>query len=214
MNAAMFYMPLLLKGLLVTISAWFLSSILSLIIGFFGGILASRYSCYGFIKKIILLYAFIARAVPAYVHILLFYFIIPDMLGISLSAFTCGCIALGFCSGGYTIGIISSAINNVASGQWDAAYVLGYSRYYALKNIILPQAFLLARISLLGECEQLLKSTSLLSIIGVMELMRSGANIISRELNPLLIYILIAIIYVICSLCFRIVFFYMQKKEY
>jgi ABC-type amino acid transport system permease subunit len=86
-------------------------------------------------------------------------------------------------------------MNAVPSGQWDACAVLGYPFAATMRRIILPQTIQNVFPAIVGELEQLLKSTSLLAAIGVTELTRTGMNVISRELNPIQIYVTIAGIY-------------------
>lgn len=193
------YAPLLLKGALITLAAWSVAGIISLLIGTLMGIMSCDYMGSKRVSPVIKLYTFIAKGIPAYVQILIAYFVIPSVLGISINGFLAACGALAFCSSGYVTEIIRAGINSIPRGQWDACFVLGYPLKDTLRRIIMPQAFKHALPALLGECEQLLKSTSLLATIGITELTRSGMNIISRELNPIPIYLLIAALYLLFS---------------
>jgi polar amino acid transport system permease protein len=189
------YKLMLLKGARITTLAWICASIGSLLLGSLVGVAMSRASNNRFIRSCAVSYSFIAKGVPVYVQILIAYFVLPSIAGINLSGFIAATGALIFCSSGYTAHIICGGINAIPNGQWDASFVLGYSNYATLRRIVAPQVASLTAPMLLGECEQLLKSTSLLATIGVTELTRAGMNIISRELNPLAIYLLIAILY-------------------
>lgn len=192
------YIPLFLKGSYVTLAAWFCAGTGSLLIGTLLGILSAE--SIGRKKTIVVikLYTFISKGIPAYVQILIAYFIIPDLIGINVSGFLAGTCALALCSSGYVTEIVRTQINAISLGQWDACFVLGYTRPQTLKRIILPQVFKISLPTLIGELEQLLKSSSLLATIGVTELTRVGMNVISRELNPMPIYLTIAALY----LCF------------
>ena len=193
------YFSLLLKGTGVTIGAWSLTSIISLLVGTTLGILSARQLQLTKTSWLIRVYTFITKGVPAYVQILIAYFVIPTLLGINLSGFMAASLALAFCSSGYVTEIIRSGINSIPKGQWEACRVLGYPTKITLRYIILPQACRNILPALLGELEQLLKSTALLATIGVTELTRTGMNIISRELNPIPVYLTIAAIYLILS---------------
>jgi His/Glu/Gln/Arg/opine family amino acid ABC transporter permease subunit len=207
------YMPLLVKGTAVTLAAWALAGALSLLLGTLLGILSCRHVGLSTLSIGIKIYTFITKGIPAYVQILIAYFVVPSLLGISgISGFVAASLALAVCSSGYVTEIVRAGLNNVPKGQWDACFVLGYPFYSTLRQVIMPQAFAAALPALIGELEQLLKSTSLLATIGVTELTRAGMNIISRELNPELVYLLIACIYLILSACINIVAFYMQRK--
>jgi polar amino acid transport system permease protein len=110
--------------------------------------------------------------------------------------------------------IVRAGINSVPIGQWDACKALGYSKSSMIFRIILPQASAAVLPALIGELEQLLKSTSLLATIGITELTRNGMNIISRELNPIPIYAIIAVIYLALALVLQSITIYTEKKFY
>src|SRR5690606_27696645 len=138
-------------------------------------------------------YTFILRAVPFFVQLLIVYFVLPDLLGIDLSVFASSVIALGGCSSGYVCQIVRAGINSIPAIQWEAAFVLGYTRLQTLCYIILPQMLKNVLPALNNELEGILKSTAILSSIGMLELTRMGMNIVSRELkDPLSIYVIVA----------------------
>jgi len=140
------------------------------------------------------------------------YFALPSLLKLNISGFVAATLALAFCSSGYITEIIRAGVNSVPAGQWNACLVLGYPLTAALKRIIMPQAIKTVLPALFGECEQLLKSTSLLATIGVTELTRSGMNIISRELNPLPVYGIIAAMYLLFSAVLQLTMTRIERK--
>lgn len=208
MTSLLSYLPLFLYGASVTLASWFAAGSISFIIGTVLAIAASQYSNFAVCKTMINVYVFITKGIPAYVQILIAYFVVPSLLQIHFSGFIAASFALGICSSGYMTDIIRSGINAIPQGQWDACFMLGYPKSLTLKRIIMPQAFSLILPSVIGELEQLLKSTSLLATIGVTELTRTGMNIISRELNPLPIYFMIALIYLSFSAILNIIVVY------
>lgn len=193
------YVPLLIKGTLVTLAAWLTAGCISLLIGTLLGIISCRRLTSSKLSTFVKIYTFIAKGVPAYVHILIAYFVIPALLHINIPGIVAAIAALAFCSSGYVTEMVRSGINTISPGQWDACFVLGYPTQATLLRIILPQTAANILPSLMGELEQLLKSTSLLATIGITELTRTGINIISRELNPIPIYLLIACVYLFFS---------------
>lgn len=206
------YLPLFLKGTAITLMVWLLAGLGSIVVGTVLGILSS--SRIGSLKLIscIKTYTFITKGIPAYVQILIFYFVIPSLLGIQISGFAAATFALAFCSSGYVTEIVRSGLNAISAGQWDACFVLGYSRLQTVQRIIIPQVFCTMLPALIGELEQLLKSTSLLATIGVTEVTRVGMNIISRELNPLPVYCVIALIYLFFSAILTVLMRYVERK--
>lgn len=205
MNFLIQYSYQFLMGTLVTLGSWFFAGFLSLSIGLILGIASSRYLGSSFMIRLIRFYTFVAKGVPAYVQILIAYFVLPSILGINMPAFLAANLALAFCSSGYITEIVRAGINTIERGQWDACAVLGYSLSASLSRVILPQTIKNILPSLFGEFEQLLKSTSLLAIIGVTELTRTGMNIISRELNPIPVYLTVACIYLLMSAVLQII---------
>lgn len=207
------YIPLLLQGTAITVTTWFITSVISISIGTLIGIVSCRYLASPRLTALVRIYTFIAKGVPAYVQILIAYFVIPSLLGINIPGFVAACGALAFCSSGYITEIIRSGINAIPRGQWDACLILGYPLRSTLARIIIPQTVKNMLPALFGELEQLLKSTSLLATIGVMELTRAGMNIISRELNPLPVYLTIACIYLLFSGLLQLIIIYAEKRS-
>jgi len=201
-----------MQGLLTTLLAWILSACLSIIFGGLFGFLTSHYCKNNFLKKILGIYIFIVKGIPGYVQILIFYYGIPSLFMINISAFYAATFALTICSSGYVAEIIRAGFNAVDYGQWEASCVLGYSLRQAFQRIIIPQMLVISMPALCGEIEQLLKSTSLLATIGVMELTRAGFNIISRELTPGLVYFFIAAIYLLFSFILKRVGLFLEKR--
>jgi His/Glu/Gln/Arg/opine family amino acid ABC transporter permease subunit len=206
------YIPLLLKGTGVTTIAWICASSFSVLIGTILGIISCKQLTRPTISFFIRWYTFISKGVPAYVQILIAYFVIPALFGLNIPDFIAATGALAFCSSGYVTEIIRAGINAIAPGQWEACVVLGYPLQATLTRIILPQAIRTVLPALFGELEQLLKSTSLLATIGVTELTRTGMNIISRELNPLSVYLTIAGIYLLFSAVLNLVTIYTERR--
>jgi polar amino acid transport system permease protein len=199
MNSIVPYIPLIGQGAVITIASWFCAGSVSICIGVLCGVFGCHRLVHPALRIIVGAYTFVAKGVPAYVQILIAYFVIPAFFGVSIPGFLAATGALAFCSGGYVTEIVRAGINSVPEGQWDACFVLGYPLHATLRYIILPQAVRVVMPALFGELEQLLKSTSLLATIGITELTRAGMNIISRELNPLPVYGTIACIYLLLS---------------
>jgi len=206
------YIALLAKGTGVTFAAWIITAAISACIGTVLGILSCRHFAHLGLAIPIRIYTFIAKGIPAYVQILIAYFVIVPALGITVSGFAAACGALAFCSSGYMTEIIRTGINAIPKGQWDACFVLGYPLHATLYRIIMPQVFRIMVPAFFGECEQLLKSTSLLATIGVVELTRTGMNIISRELNPFAVYAVIALIYLFFAALVQLALFLIERK--
>ncbi len=208
-------LPLLMQGAAITLFVWIASMAIALIFGVLWGIIrADRLRVAG-LSSFFDFVTFLLRAVPFYVQLLIAYFVLPDLIGINISACTAGICALGICSAAYVSQIIRAGINAIDAGQWQAAYVLGYTSFDTIRWVIFPQAMKIILPALSGELDQLLKSSSILSAIGVLELTGAAKNVIARELNPLTMYIAIAVMYVmIASIVIRITTMLERKLSY
>lgn len=191
--------PLLMQGALTTITLWLLAVALSLSIGTVWGIVRCRRGRIALLSPLLDGITFVLRGIPFYVQLLISYFLLPDLLNINLPSFAAASLALGLCSAAYLSQIVRGGIDAVSIGQWEAAQVLGYSKLQTLRFIILPQAFRNILPALGGELDQLLKTTAVVSAIGVLDLTRAGMNIIAREMNPITIYTIIALCYLLMS---------------
>jgi His/Glu/Gln/Arg/opine family amino acid ABC transporter permease subunit len=204
-----------MQGAVMTLFVWIASMAIALIFGVLWGIIrADRLRIAG-LSRFLDSVTFLLRAIPFYVQLLIIYFVLPDLIGINISACTAGIFALGICSAAYVSQIVRAGINAIDSGQWQAAYVLGYTSFDTIRWVIFPQAMKIILPALSGELDQLLKSSSILSAIGVLELTGAAKNVIARELNPLTMYIAIAVMYVvIASIVIRITTMLERKLSY
>ncbi|HXW86332.1 MAG TPA: amino acid ABC transporter permease, partial [Candidatus Bathyarchaeia archaeon] len=176
------FLPELFFGLLLTIRLWILSGI----IGMTGGLLIGIVTCNRLrIPSVYIplkIFVVIIRGIPLYIHVLIAYFVLPEWLGINLSAFSAAIIALSIACTVYIAEIVRAGINSIAQGQWDACYVLGYTLRQTVWYVIIPQMLCNIFPALINQFDSLIKSTAILSTIGVLEVTRIGMNIIARNM--------------------------------
>ncbi|MES2344892.1 MAG: amino acid ABC transporter permease [Chlamydiota bacterium] len=192
-------LPLLLKGVVMTVQVLICSASLSLSLGLLFGIASCNKLKVPILSQAIELLTFVLRAIPFFVQLLLIYFVVPDLLGFDLDPFPASVIALGLCSSGYVAQIVRGGINALPPAQWENAFALGFNTSKSLKYIILPQMGRNILPMLNNELDSLLKSTSIASSIGMLELTRMGMNIVSREMQPIAIYLTVACFYICMS---------------
>ncbi len=191
--------PFLLKGLVVTLKVGVLSTAIGIAGGLLFGILNSKKVKTKWISAFINFYVLIIRGTPLYVQVLIVYFALPDLLGINLTPFAAGVLALGCNSIAYVSEIVRSGINSIPEGQWDACYVLGYDFFSSMRYIILPQMLKNILPALTSELVVLIKDTSILSVIGLVEMTRIGGNINARLLQPMPIFLSLAFLYLVVT---------------
>lgn len=192
-------LPLLLQGTLMTVYIVISSALFSLTLGLLFGIVSCNKLRVPFLSQAIELVTFVLRGIPFFVQLLLIYFVVPDLLGVNLEPFPASVIALGLCSSGYVAQMVRGGLNAIPAAQWESAFALGLNTSQSLLHIILPQMGRNILPMLNNELDALLKSTSIVSSIGILELTRMGMNIVSREMQPVAIYFTVAVFYICMS---------------
>ena len=143
-------------------------------------------------------YVEVVRGTPLLVQILFIYFVLPAF-GVNLPAFTSGIIALTLNSAAYLAEIFRAGIESIEAGQMEAARSLGMTYAQAMRRVILPQTFRRVLPPLTNEGIALLKDSSLVSVIGLTELARTGQELASRYAAPLTIWPMVALLYLLLT---------------
>jgi His/Glu/Gln/Arg/opine family amino acid ABC transporter permease subunit len=156
-------------------------------------------------------YVEMVRGTPLLVQILFIYFVLPAF-GISLPAFTSGIIALTLNCAAYVAEIFRGGIESIESGQMEAARSLGMTYAQAMRRVILPQTFRRVLPPLTNEGIALLKDSSLVSVIGLTELARTGQELASRYAAPLTIWPMVALLYLALTFPLTRVAEYLERK--
>lgn len=205
-------LPFLLQAALATIEI----ALVSIAIGLCGGIIIGILNCNKmrnpFSTIVLNSFVWIIRGTPLFVQVLIVYYALPEVIGISLSPFTAGVIALGINSMAYISEIVRGGINAIPEGQWEAAYVIGLKPWQTLQGIILPQMLRINLPSLTNELTALIKETSILMVIGVAELTKVSRDIVTRELDPMTIYLAAAVLYLAMTSSASLFAQYTQKR--
>lgn len=186
--------PLLAQGALTSLRIAGLAGLL----GLSGGIVLGLVSLGGFAPARLLVRAYVdfIRGTPLLIQIFIVFFGLP-MLGWRPGEYFSGVIALSLNSAGYVAEIVRGAVGSVEAGQTEAAKSIGLTRGRILVHVLLPQAIRPMTPALTNDLITLVKNTSLLSVISVYELTRSGQAIIASHFAPLEIFALLALYYYI-----------------
>jgi His/Glu/Gln/Arg/opine family amino acid ABC transporter permease subunit len=140
------------------------------------------------------------RGTPLLVQIIFIYYALPQLLGVDLAPFLAAVLALTLNSAAYVAEIFRAGIASVDVGQSEAAVALGMSPAQTMRYVILPQAVRTVLPPLTNEGIALLKDSSLVSIIGMAELTRSGQELASQLAAPLAIWPAVALFYLLATL--------------
>ena len=159
------------------------------------------------VKTIVLplmIYVEFVRNTPLILQIYLSYFGLP-LIGLPLSAFLCGVIAIASQHGAFLCEIFRAGIEAVSKQQWEGALALGMTKRKAKYNVILPQALLKVVPPIGNQLVILIKDTSLVSAIGIIELTLSGKMVIERSGASFEVFLFIAALYLLLTTAFGLI---------
>lgn len=187
----------LLDGFLMTIYLSIASLIASLLIGLISAVChSSKILIFRYLAKI---YVTIIRGTPLIMQIYLFYYIVGTAFGVE-NRFLSGLIILSIFEGAYISEIIRGSILSLDKSQIEVAASLGLSKNQTLKNVILPQLFARTLPALTGQFASIIKDSSLLSIIALIEITQTMREITAVYFNMFEAYIFLGFLYLCLTL--------------
>jgi polar amino acid transport system permease protein len=190
------YIPGMLEACVVVVELTVAVILLSWICGLVAAL--GKISSYTLLRSPCQFYVWFIRGTPTLIQIFIVYFGIPQ-LGLRLSPFTAGVVALGVSSGAYVAEIIRAGLIAIPKGQTESAIAIGMSTRQCLQYIVLPQIVRIIIPPITNEAVTTLKNTSLLSTITIIELTLKSEMIISYTFRPFDFYIIAAILYLIMT---------------
>jgi His/Glu/Gln/Arg/opine family amino acid ABC transporter permease subunit len=143
---------------------------------------------------VVAVYSWIARATPALTVLFVTYYGLP-VLGIYLEPLTSAIIGLTLVSTGYNLEFVRAGLRAVPAGQIDAAKSLGLSPYRTLRQVILPQAMVVAVPPLVSNMTLMVKGSTLASLVAVSELTGEAVALIASTYKSLEILLTVALAY-------------------
>jgi polar amino acid transport system permease protein len=198
------FLPVLLEGTLVTIEITAMSAMVAVPCA----VVAALAKIYGVLplRWLAVAYIEIFRGTSALVQLFWLFFVLPHF-GITLEPITAAVIGLGLNLGAYGAEVVRGAVQAVPRGQWEASTALNMTRAMALRRIVLPQAFV-AMIPPWGNLFiELLKATSLVSLITITDLTFKAKGISDVTLRTAEVFNVALVIY----LCIALVITYAMR---
>ena len=194
----------LFKGAMVALSMAALSLFIGLIFGTLGA--SAKISKNRFLRILGNIYVEVIRGTPMLLQIMLIFNVVPIIITqitgnvFRMDYFLIGVVAMSINSGAYTTELIRSGINGVDKGQWEACETLGLSRWQTMRLVILPQAFKRIIPPLISEFITLIKDSSLVSVIGAVELLNSARVLGNQYYEFMSPYCIAGVYYLIMTL--------------
>jgi len=186
-------LPFLLSGLKMTLLISTITLVASIVLGMVVALAdMSRLRSMRFLGQ---LWGEVIRNTPILVQLLWVYYVLPIVFGVEISAFSACIIGLSVYSSAFIAEVYRAGIQSVPKGHREAAQVLGLSQTQTFSRIVLPQAVRTTLPPLAANFVQLIKYSSLASVISVEEVTRRATELSSTTFRPLEIFSFVAVIY-------------------
>ena len=188
--------PLILRGLTITVAVSAAVLLLGTLIGFGGG-LSLLYGARP-LRWVARIYVDVLRGVPQLVLIFAIFYGFPA-LGLQVSAIAAGILALSLFCGAHVAEIVRGGVASIPRGQMDAAKAIGLTFAQRLREVIFPQAMRRVLPAWINTAVEIVKSSSLVSLVSVVDLTMAIQQIVGRTREALLFYAVAAILYFIIN---------------
>lgn len=207
--------PLLLEGLTLTIGVSLLAIAIGIVIGLIMCLM--KMSSSKILSAIAGVYIWVIRGTPMLVQAFIVFFGFPQVIqmfapSFRLDAFTAGVITLSLNAGAYLAEIFRGGILAVPKGQSEAARSLGLSKGKTMLKVVLPQAFKFSIPSLVNQFIISVKDTSILSVIGLAEIVNKAKTYVGKSYEFFSTYIFVAVYYLIIISILMVISNYIEKK--
>ncbi|PHR25986.1 MAG: ABC transporter permease [Desulfotalea sp.] len=198
----------LMMGLWTTLWLSAISSVFALVLGLLTGL--ARISKNFTVRGLATIYVECIRGTPLLVQIFLAYFFLGTVFDLSRNV--CGIGALSLFAGAYVAEIVRAGIQAIPKGQGEAARSLGMNSFQTMVEVILPQALKKILPPLSGQFISLIKDSSLVSVIAITDLTKSGREIITSTFATFEIWLVIAVMYLLVTSILSQIVYYMERR--
>ncbi|MBO8127168.1 MAG: amino acid ABC transporter permease [Firmicutes bacterium] len=203
------YLPVLAKGAVTTVELTALAVVIGTLLGLV--IAFAAISKNVILKGFARFYTWLIRGTPLLLQLFLIYYGLPQ-LGLTLSPFAAAVAGLSINSAAYIAEIVRAAIQSIDKGQMEAARSIGMSYFQAMSRVILPQAYLRMIPPLGNEFIALLKDSSLVATISMVDLMRTAQQMYATTFRPMEIFIAAGALYLLLTTFFTVTFGRLERK--
>ncbi len=201
-------LPFMLEGTVITLQLFFLTLIMAIPLGIIMAL--CRMSKFKPLNVFMQFYIWVFRGTPLLLQLLFVYYGL-GMVGIAMDRFMAAVVAFVLNYSAYLAEIYRSGIQSIDRGQYEAADVLGLSRWQTLTKIILPQMFKRILPPISNEVINLVKDTALIYAIGITELLRVAKIAASRDFS-FVPYIIAGLFYLIMTAIIQQFFKWLESR--
>lgn len=190
-------LPLLAVGAGQTLAISLLAILFATLGGVAYGVLAQQGG--RLVRGLLRLYLELFRVVPVLVWLYLFFFGLPIFFGFDIPAFWCAVLVLALWGASEVGEVVRGGLKSLARGQQEAGLALGLSTWQLYRHVLLPQALQRLTPPTINIYTRIIKTSSLAVLIGVVEVIKVGQQIIERTYGSLLIYgLLFLFFFLVC----------------
>ncbi len=182
-------------GVWVTVKLSLVAGVFAILLGTLAGL--ARLSPNPALRNLAVTYVELIRGTPLLVQIFIVYFFIGTVL--NLDRFTAGVAALAVFTGAYVAEIVRAGISSIHKGQMEAGRSLGLTSAQTMRYVILPQAFKRVLPPLAGQFINLIKDSSLVSVISITDLTKAGREVVSSTFSPFEVWFTVALLYLVLT---------------
>lgn len=189
---------LILGALGMTFEVSIAAQILALAIGLFVALVRVqrfapfRWTAIAFIE--------VFRSVPLLVLLIWIYYGLPIIVGLDFTPFTAGVLGLGLLYGANLAEVFRAGLKAVPAGQSEAAFTLGLGRFRTGLLIVVPQAIRIVLPALGNSFVNMLKDATLVSVLGLAEIMRTAQTVVAETFRPFEVYTFVALVYLVLTI--------------
>jgi polar amino acid transport system permease protein len=203
------YAPLLLNGLLVTLLVMVLGAVVAVITAFAAGL--ARLSTHRWLRWPAGVFVEVFRGTSLLVQMFWFFFALP-FFGIQLAPLTAAVLALGLNEGAYAAEIVRGAISSRAAGQNEACVALGMGRALRMRRVLIPQSIPAMLPSFGNVLVDLLKNTSLVSLVTVTDLTFSAQMVRNTTGKTAAVFLTILVLYFVLALLISVLMNWLERR--
>ena len=207
--------PLLINGAVTTIWISAVSIVFGIIVGI--SLCSVRLSERKYLQRLVEGYVWLIRSTPMILQAFIVYFGIPQLIqpfvkGFTIPIYLASIITLSLNCGAYLSEVFRSGISAVGKGQVDASRSLGITKRVTFRKVVLPQTFRIVFPAMVNQFIILIKDTSILSVIGLSDLMNRGRTYVGLSYQFFSTYIYVAVFYCIIISVITMIARIVEKK--
>ncbi|MBF8184759.1 ectoine/hydroxyectoine ABC transporter permease subunit EhuC [Nonomuraea sp. K274] len=209
MSDVIAYAPLLLQGLLVTLLVTVLSAVVAVVTAFTAGL--ARLSQHWWLRWPAGVFVEVFRGTSLLVQMFWFFFALP-FFGFQLAPLTAAVLALGLNEGSYAAEIVRGTISSRAAGQTEACVALGMGRALRMRRVLIPQSIPAMLPPFCNVLVDLLKNTSLVSLVTVADLTFTGQMVRNTTGQTTAVFLTILVFYFVLSSLISLLMKWLERR--